>query len=45
MLTLAEKGQIALYFAPFVAFYIGILWQHATWELEQEEGENDGRIR
>ncbi|MEK4712284.1 hypothetical protein [Sporosarcina sp. FSL K6-5500] len=39
MLTLAEKGQIVLYFAPVLAFVLGTMWQYATWQLEQKGGE------
>jgi len=39
MLTLAEKGQIVMYVAPFLAFYIGMMWQQATHELEKERSE------
>ncbi|MER2091007.1 MAG: hypothetical protein ABS920_14805 [Sporosarcina sp.] len=39
MLTLAEKGQIVLYFAPILAFGLGVMWQFATWQLEQNGGE------
>ncbi|MEK4403491.1 hypothetical protein MKZ26_03470 [Sporosarcina sp. FSL K6-6792] len=41
MLTLAEKGQIVLYFAPVLAFVLGTMWQYATWQLEQGEGEEE----
>ena len=39
MLTLAEKGQIVLYFAPVLAFVLGTMWQYATWQLEQGDKE------
>ncbi|WP_257722479.1 hypothetical protein [Sporosarcina psychrophila] len=41
MLTLEEKGQIVLYFAPVLAFVLGTMWQYATWQLEQGRGEDE----
>ena len=41
MLTLEEKGRIILYVAPFAAFFIGVMWQRAKYELEQERGDSN----
>jgi len=42
MLTLIEKGFVLIYVAPFFAFFLGMMWQYATWQLDQQErGENE----